>query len=480
MDSGFRRAGLEERNRESNFCTRNDTKNRVRWHPRCLATQQRCSSHLGDEFMLQKTFCYFRRVVFPGVTSAALIVGIPARTEGQGISFSGVSEGGAISLASGATATNVAISATPASPAGTTNIAFVLERQGTAFVTFTSAPPYSVALSNLTAGKYFLSAALVAAGTPPKGDLSFDVIPTPLQPANDNLSQASIIPSLNTTVIATNTYATREPSEPVHGDVSAGKSVWWTWTATATGTFSASTMGSTFDTVLAVYTGPNVGSLSEVAADDDIGPYTFSQVTFPATNGTIYYFAVDGTSTGAIGEVHLRVLANPLPTISITAPTNGISFLVNSPLKTTNTQTAASIADPSGIAAVNYWFDGPGTNLTGALSSPYQLAVSNLKVGQYTLTMLALNNSGLITVTNAGFSVVSLAPQLITTGFQQSVTQFQFGVLGLQGTNYDLEVSSNLLAWSAAAHWTNFTGAEIINNTNPSVNSKLFYRAVLK
>jgi hypothetical protein len=232
--------------------------------------------------------------------------------------------------------------------------------------------------------------------------------------------------------------------------------------------------------VLAVYTGPNVGSLSEVAADDDIGPYTFSQVTFPATNGTVYYFAVDGTSTGASGEAHLRLLANPLPTISITAPANGFSFLVNSPSKTTNTQTAASVSDPSGIAAVNYWFDGPGTNSAGTLSSPYQLAVTNLKVGQYTFTMLALNNSGLINVTNAGFSVVSLAPQLITSGFQQSATQFQFGVLGLQGTNYDLEASSNMVAWSAATHWTNFTGAEIINNTNPSVSPKQFYRAVLK
>jgi Bacterial Ig domain len=430
--------------------------------------------------MLQNTFCYFRRVVFLSVTSAAFIIGIPPRTEAQGISFSGASEAGAITLKSGASLTNVAITATPSTPAGTTNVAFVLERQGAVFLTLTSPPPYSVTFSNLTAGKYFLSATPVAAGTPPKGDLSFDVIPVSLQPVNDNLSLASVIPNLNTIVLGTNTYATKEPSEPVHGDVAVGKSIWWTWTAPSTGTFSATTMGSTFDTVLAVYTGASIGSLSEVAADDDIGPYTFSQVTFPATNGTVYYFAVDGTSTGAMGEAHLRLLANPLPTISITEPANGVSLLVNSPSKTTNTQTAASISDPSGIAAVNYWFDGSDTNAAGTLSSPYQLAVSNLKVGQYTLTMLALNNSGLINVTNAGFSVVSLAPQLITSGFQQSATQFQFGVLGVQGTNYDLEVSSNLLAWSATTHFTNFTGAEIINNTNTLVKPTQFYRAVLK
>jgi hypothetical protein len=437
--------------------------------------------HLADElYMLPNTFCIFRRVLYLSVMSAALLFGISARTEAQGISFSGLSDGSAIALASGAALTNIAITATPTIPAGTTNVAFVLERQGAVFIALTSRPPYSVTFSNLTAGKYFLSAALVAAGTPPKGDLSFDINPATLQPANDNWNQASVVPGFNTMVISSNTYATKEPNEPTHGDVGAGKSVWWAWTAPSNGLYTATTMGSSFDTVLGVYTGASVGALSEVAADDDIGPYSFSQVTFSGTNGTVYYFAVDGTSASAFGEAHLRLLADPLPTMSITAPGNGFSFLVTLPSKTTNTQTAASITDPSGIAAVNYWFDGPGTNAAGTLLSPYQLAVTNLKVGQYTLTFAAMNNKGLIGVTNGGFSVVAMAPQIITAEFQQSRTQFQFGVLGLQGTNYDVEVSSNLVAWSAAAHYTNFSGAEIINNTNVSATPKQFYRAVLK
>jgi hypothetical protein len=337
-----------------------------------------------------------------------------------------------------------------------------------------------VTFSNLTAGKYFLSASLVAAGTPPKGDLSFDINPASLQPVNDNWNQAAALPGFNTTMLSTNTFATRESGEPVHGDVAGGKSVWWSWTAPSNGLYAATTMGSSFDTVLAVYTGSSVSALTELTADDDIGPYNFSQVTFSGTNGTVYYFAVDGAATNAFGEAHLRLLADPLPTMSITAPANGQAFLVTSPAKTTNTQTAASITDPSGIASVNYSFDGPGTNISGTLPSPYQLAVNNLKVGQYGLTLVALNNRGLISVTNAGFSVVSMAPQLITAEFQHSSTQYQFGVLGLQGVNYDLEVSSNLVAWSVTTHWTNFTGAEIINNTNVAASSKQFYRAVLK
>jgi len=94
--------------------------------------------------------------------------------------------------------------------------------------------------------------------------------------------------------------------------------------------------------------------------------------------------------------------------------------------------------------------------------------------------LVAANNGGLIGVTNIGFSVVSIAPQIVLSEFKQSGAQFQFGVLGYQGTNYDLEVSSNMSTWSAATHWTNFTGAEIVNNTNLTSAPKQFYRAVLK
>ena len=76
--------------------------------------------------------------------------------------------------------------------------------------------------------------------------------------------------------------------------------------------------------------------------------------------------------------------------------------------------------------------------------------------------------------------MISIAPQMVLSEFTQTPSQFQFGVMGYQGTNYDLETSTNLVAWSTATHWTNFTGAEIINNTNLSAMPKQFYRAVLK
>ena len=186
---------------------------------------------------------FVRRAVSLLVAGVALQIITPHDIQAQGISFSGVNEGGAIALAPGATITNLAITATPSSPAGTTNVAFVLERQGAVFLSVTSAPPYSVTLSNLTVGKYFMSAKLVAAGSPPSGDVSFNINPASLQPVNDNWSQAAVVPGLNVTVTGSNTYATAEPDEPKHADVGVGKSIWWSWTAPSNGVFTVTTRG---------------------------------------------------------------------------------------------------------------------------------------------------------------------------------------------------------------------------------------------
>src|SRR5262249_48610798 len=150
----------------------------------------------------------------------------------------------------------------------------------------------------------------------------------------------------------------------------------------------------------------------EVAANDDAGPNSFSQATFFATNGVIYYFAVDSTSPFGVGEARLRLLPGSPPVISITSPGDGAVFLVTSPSKATNTQASASIADSTGIARADYWFDGAGVSRSGTLSSPYQLNLTNLLPGHYVMTLAASNNLGLVSTTNTVLSVISLAPIL--------------------------------------------------------------------
>jgi hypothetical protein len=101
------------------------------------------------------------------------------------------------------------------------------------------------------------------------------------------------------------TTQTGEPN-PTCGDTSTGSknTAWWNWTAPGSGTVTIDTVGSNFDTVLAVYTGSSVASLSQVTCNDD-GVGLQSRVSFAASAGTTYRVQVDGYGT-ATGNITLN------------------------------------------------------------------------------------------------------------------------------------------------------------------------------
>jgi predicted phage tail protein len=112
--------------------------------------------------------------------------------------------------------------------------------------------------------------------------------------------------------------ATKEPLEPNHAGNVGGKSVWWSWTAPASGGMTIDTATSNFDTLLAVYTGTAVGSLLRIAANDDAPNLLTSKVTFTAVAGQTYQIAVDGYN-GASGTIALRVQANAATPTNVNA-----------------------------------------------------------------------------------------------------------------------------------------------------------------
>ena len=121
------------------------------------------------------------------------------------------------------------------------------------------------------------------------------------RPANDNFANAQTINSSTGRVTGSNVNATKEPNEPNHAGNAGGASVWYRWQAPSSGPFTFTTLGSTFDTLLAVYTGGSVGALSFVVSNDDrVG--RSSSVTFNAVAGTTYQIAVDGynNATGVV------------------------------------------------------------------------------------------------------------------------------------------------------------------------------------
>ncbi len=87
----------------------------------------------------------------------------------------------------------------------------------------------------------------------------------------DNFDGRASLGGSNAAVTVTNSAASKETGEPNHAGSAGGKSVWWMWTAPQTGHVTIDTIGSNFDTRLAVYTGGAVSSLTLVASDDSSG-----------------------------------------------------------------------------------------------------------------------------------------------------------------------------------------------------------------
>ena len=127
-------------------------------------------------------------------------------------------------------------------------------------------------------------------------------------PPNDAFANATVLPSASGTLSGTNVGATKETGEPNHGDNAGGASIWYRFTAPASGVATVDTVGSSLDTLLGVYTGSAVNGLTLVAGNDDSGNALTSAVQFTATAGTTYRIAVDGFAnlTAATGSVNLN------------------------------------------------------------------------------------------------------------------------------------------------------------------------------
>ena len=142
--------------------------------------------------------------------------------------------------------------------------------------------------------------------------LSYPVEALAAAPPNDAFADAIDLGSLPGMAFeGSNVAATKEAGEPDHAGNAGGKSVWFTWTAPIDGSVPhvAIVTEGAFDTLLGVYTGAAVNSLTEDASNDDDGTGG-SSVSFPTSAGTTYRIAVDGFA-GKAGR--FAVAARPSP-----------------------------------------------------------------------------------------------------------------------------------------------------------------------
>ena len=159
----------------------------------------------------------------------------------------------------------------------------------------------SLVLSNFqarNAGSY--SVAVVSTGTQGESDCvetkpSNLQLKTSFQPAAQNQRDlAPLLSGLAGAVAGTNSLADKEANEPDHAGRPGGRSVWYRWVAPRTGVATFHTQGSSFDTLLAIYTNSSAGTLSLVAADEDNGGFYTSLARFNVVEGQLYQIAVDG------------------------------------------------------------------------------------------------------------------------------------------------------------------------------------------
>ena len=247
-------------------------------------------------------------------------------------------------------------------------------------------------------------------------------------PVNDNFASAINITAAGQQTLSSTVDATAETGEPVvpaacaTGD--SNQSVWYKFTAGASGPVTLDTEGSIVatppgpagqftDTILSIYTGATLATLAQVACNDDdptntgVGNFTSRIENFAATLGTTYYVRVSSFGTAATatrynGEVRLTATGTFTvpsgPSLSVTPGTVAFGTVA---VGQTRTQTVT--ITNNGTAAVNITaiaFTG-STQITATGTAAGSLAVGASRTVTLTYTPTnATAQSGTLSITS--------------------------------------------------------------------------------
>ena len=263
----------------------------------------------------------------------------------------------------------------------------------------------------------------------------FTIVATPAPP-NDNFANAQVISGSSGTVNGTNSFATKEVGEPTNpAGTGGGRSVWYNWTATGTGQATFDTNGSSFDTILAAYTGTAVNALTVLASNDDISPITDpeprniqSLITFAVTSGITYRIQVDGFD-GDQGSIvlHWSGPGAPTPTPTPTPGPNTVQFSAST-ASATETAGATTKVDllvtrtgnTAAAATVNF----ATSDATATDRSDYETTLGTLQFagGETSKTVTVFIVDDAFAETPETFNVILSNPVACTLGAPTAVT----------------------------------------------------------
>ncbi len=236
-------------------------------------------------------------------------------------------------------------------------------------------------------------------------------------PANDDFSAAEplILGSQNN---LDTRGATTEIGETNHANAFARFSLWYNWTPSASGQVTLFASSTNTDPVLAVYTGASTSNLTLVVATNDYRPLSSdSQVSFNAVNGQAYRIVVATRSAG--GDVSLKFSTGAPPSLALNVTPSNTTNAAGS-----NYTFELFPADPEGdfLGTMLNW----GTNSYPVTGPPYQITLSNLAPGSYTMFASVQDSDGYGAATPATTFFVSSTNDLATARLFISSGEIRF------------------------------------------------------
>lgn len=304
-------------------------------------------------------------------------------------------------------------------------------------------------------------------------------------PANDNYANRAVLAGTNLTIGLIDSGAAWEAGETSAASTNAhgGASVWWSYTPATNGMVTLSTRGSSFNTLLGVYTGDSVSNLSPVAsAYDTQANHPGASLQFNAWQGTNYSIVVDGTN-GATGFVVLNLALSTdtnCPSLAITNPVGRTLQLTNTSV--TVQGTAGDSFHLSGVGCrVESKF---GTNAYQAASTTngwtnWSVTLDGLFPGTNTIRALAWDeNSNTTTVASTKVVCTLKGGLTLSTSGQGKVSPASYSnAVLLLAKDYTVQATA-AKGW-VFSNWVDGNGVELTNNSRLTfaMSSNLTLRA---
>jgi Immunoglobulin I-set domain/Immunoglobulin domain len=259
--------------------------------------------------------------------------------------------------------------------------------------------------------------------------------------------------------------------ETNHCAVIGGASAWLPFQTETNAVVEVDTIGSSFDTVLAVYHETNLVNLSSalIGCDNNGAPDGIrSRLHFPATAGLLYLAVVDGVN-GAKGPARIGWRLGLAPVLAPPDPASSNLLVAPGGNLTLHVTVVSALPSPG------FQWSWNGQSIAGATNDVwvlhdyqpaqagvYSVVVSNF-AGAVPQEIAVVQTEILLQFRNAGLTAEG---------------RFHYQVLGMPGRGFVLQTSSNLLDWTSISTNQLPTDAEpfdITDEETPRIERR-FYR----